>query len=111
MRLWLSKNESTLYYKQPEPQNKLIAFFRGARTINLSNIKGFIYGPFSSTFQARKPKVLRAMNLDTQALDLKPSVSQTSAIDTVFLGMSQLRLSTRAHRGSISVQDNSPHMK
>ena len=53
--LWLSKNEKTLYYKPLETQNKLFAYFRGARTINLSNIRGFIYGPFSSTFQARKP--------------------------------------------------------
>ena len=65
--LKISSDRNTLYYKPIDPQSKILAFFRGDRNLSFDNIKGFIYGPFSTTFESRKEKVINTMNFETSA--------------------------------------------
>ena len=62
--LWLSKDEKTLYYKPIDPVKKVVAFLRGDRGMKFSNVRGFFYGPSTSTFLARRDKVLDAINYE-----------------------------------------------
>ena len=64
VKIFLAKDGSNLYYDQIDPSSKLKAFLRGSRNISFSNIVGVVYGPFSSTFEKRKPMVLDAMNFE-----------------------------------------------
>lgn len=68
VNLWLSKDESCLYYKPLESINPVREFFRGARAMSFTNIKGFVYGPYSTTFETRKSKVLDAFKYHSEAL-------------------------------------------
>ena len=62
--LWLSKDENTLYYRPVNPEKKVVAYLRGARNLRFNNLRGFFYGPFSTTFLARREKVLTAINYE-----------------------------------------------
>lgn len=79
VHLWLSKNEKALVYRNLNPESKVLGFLRGDRTINFSDIVGFFYGPNSSTFEARKAKVIDALNLDE---NMKISTKDVFALAT-----------------------------
>ena len=59
--LKLSKDNKSLYYRDAAPNHKLYALLKGNRVIKFSEIKGFLYGAVSETFEHRRRDVVGAM--------------------------------------------------
>ena len=59
--LTLSKDNKSLYYRDIAPNSKLYALLKGRRVIRFSEIKGFLYGAVSETFEHRRRDVVGAM--------------------------------------------------
>ena len=59
--LKLSRDSRSLTYRDLQPKNRLVAFFKGARVIPFSNVKGFLFGAVSETFEHRRKDVLGEM--------------------------------------------------
>ena len=50
----LSKDDKSLSYIPVKPKNRLWSYLRGARILRFSDMAGVVYGPLTSTFEARK---------------------------------------------------------
>ena len=65
VRLFLSKDGKQLRYRPVVPKSKFVDFFRGDRVIDFNRVIGVIFGPFSTTFDKRKEKVITALNFES----------------------------------------------
>ena len=112
INLWLSNDTGTLYYKPINPPNKLTAFFRGTRSLSFKNIKGFIYGPFSSTFEVRKKKVINAMDfkVDEKFVERKLTKGDKSPCQDDSGFVSDAHDSVQAKIGNVAYLDNHSEM-
>lgn len=111
INLWLSDDTDTLCYKPINPPNKITAFFRGTRSLSFKNIKGFIYGPFSSTFAVRKKKVINAMafKVDEDFVESKITKNQKPCQDDSGV-VSDAHDSVQAKIGNVAYLDNHSEM-
>lgn len=57
----LSQDNKSLSYADTDPKNKLVAFLKGRRVIPFKEVKGFLYGAVSETFEHKRRVVVSAM--------------------------------------------------
>ena len=69
VRFWLSQDEKYLCYRDMEPTSKILDCLRGDRRISFKDIKGFLFGAQSTTFQKRRKFVLKQLSFQKSMLN------------------------------------------
>ena len=68
MKLWVSKDEQSLCYRSNEANSTVFDCLRGPRVISIKNVKGFMFGAYSQTFEKRKRAVLKELRFQKSLL-------------------------------------------